>query len=467
MAKKKQPYKSQLPMMTHQNQTIAMGLAEPYILDFSGCGTGKTGSHIITFSEMLSRGSGDEKLLVLAPKSLLHSAWGDDIEKFAPWLKYSVATAANREAAFASDANVYITNIDYAKQLATMFKKKSARDRLVTRGSMFVIDESSSVKHATSARSKGAATISKWFDRRHLMTGTPNSRSITDVWHQAFIADGGKRLGNSFYQFRNQVSSPLQIGNNANAIQWTDLPGAEQVVMALLQDIVIRHKLEDCVDIPPNNSYVVKYQLTTKQRKIYETMKEDALVLLGKGKSISALNAAIVANKLLQISSGAVYDGERAVHVVEDARIELICDLIDARAHSIVVYQWHHQRDQLVVALEKNKWPYAVIDSSVSDTKRREAVRAMQAGELKVLIGHPASMGHGLTLTRATATIWASPTFNAEMVEQVLHRVYRKGQTERTENIFVVAENTYDERAYETSQNRLTLMHSLLSLAEK
>lgn len=454
--------------MSHQTEAVRFITSNPdSVFNMSGCGTGKTAMHIIAYSELLRRGSGDEKMIVLAPKSLLDAAWAEDLQKFAPWLSFSVARAGKRREAFEQDANVYITNVDAAADVAEMAKSKKFRDRIFTTGSILLCDECSAFKHATSIRSKAAAKLAQHADRVHMLSATPNSRTITDIWHQAFMCDNGKRLGNSFYQFRNQVCSPVQVGMSPNAVQWQDKPGAEQVVMALLQDITLRYTLEQCVEMPANHTYSIKYKLTPKQRKAYEQMKELAIVELSDGKHITAVNAAIVANKLLQIASGAVYDGSRLVHAVDDARYELVCDLVDARAHSLVAFQWTHQRDALIRHFEKNGWSWTLIDGTVNDKDRMAAVRAMQNGELKVLLCHPQSAGHGLTLTRATATIWASPTFNAELMEQFRHRIYRKGQTDKTENILVVAEDTYDERAAEVCEGRVSLMNSLLSLAEK
>lgn len=741
MARKKDEIKSHIPLMAHQVVTGLHALQSPPQLDFSDAGTGKTIAHAAAYNTLLERGTGDEKLFVVAPKSLLETAWEDDLRKVNPALSISIAWAHNREEALARDANVYIINTDGVKDLAKLLDNKKARSRLITPGSVFLVDECfpagtlvdtplgsvpieriktgdlvlttdgplpvtetmvkttnelvevtfddgtkvrctenhpfatqtgwvearsvggmrvvrlrvhsnehkaatllqsklqhealtcnaagenangqnknergvgrtpgveqrgtlarrvqtaferssesretetistgrertyspmrsddgsnakqcmgvsvcstnenetrhwlpdelqtglrasgkenrvgsrwelahsaqnlgceerflvgyarvdsvtriqcssdtsvynlhingpenysvagllvhncTSFKHHTSMRSKAAAKVAKLFERRHMLTGTPNSRSITDVWHQVYLADGGRHLGNSFFQFRNQVCEPQQVGMNANAIQWTDKEGAEEAVMAILQDIVIRHRREDCLDLPENQTYAVHYKLTPKQRKAYDQMKELAIAEMSGGKTVTAVNAAIVANKLLQIASGAVYDGERLVHAVEDARYELVCDLVEARAHSLVAFQWTHQRDALVRHFEKNGWSWALIDGTVSSAERKEAVKAFQAGELKVMLCHPMSAGHGLTLTRGTATIWASPTFNAELAEQFRARVFRAGQKLKTENIYVLAEDTYDERAFEICAGRIDLMRSFLSLAEK
>jgi SNF2 family DNA or RNA helicase len=89
-------------------------------------------------------------------------------------------------------------------------------------------------------------------------------------------------------------------------------------------------------------------------------------------------------------------------------------------------------------------------------------VREYQEGKYQVLFAHPQSAGHGLTLTRGTATIWASPTYNLEHFLQGLKRVHRIGQTEKTETIVVVAEGTLDEVVWDALQNKSVKMTELL-----
>ncbi len=400
-------------------------------------------------------------MLVLAPRSLLRSVWVNDIAKFAPTLKVSVADAANRAAAFAVDCDVYVTNVDAVKWLV---EQKPA---FFKRFSELVIDESTAYKHHTSQRSKAVGKIAKYFEYRCCMTGTPNSNSITDIWHQAYILDEGKRLGFSFYKFRDAVCVPNQVGRNAQAIRWVDKEGAEEAVFGLLSDIVIRHKFEDCVDIPPNHRYSLDYELTPKQMKAYVEMEEtQMLVLRGKSPSVLAVNAAAVATKLQQIASGAIYDGTGGYKVIDTGRYEMVMDLVAQRKHSLVIFQWKHQRDALVAEADKRGMTFAVLDGDTSDKERADIVTRFQLGQYDVIFGHPRTVAHGYTLTKGTATIWASPTYDLEHFKQGSKRMHRLGQTQKTETIIVVAKGTIDDKVLEMMEGKNARMTNLLDLFE-
>lgn len=441
----------------HQKKSLAHAAKNKRVFDCSSPGTGKTAVAIWDFERRRKKKGGCA--LVLAPRSLLRSTWYNDFKKFAPTIKVSVATAADRGEAFNAAADVYVTNIDAAVWLAKQPKAFFAKfDTLI-------IDESSAYKHMSSNRSKAVAKITKHFEYRRAMTGTPNGRSITDVWHQVYLLDDGQRLGSSFFQFRNMVCEPKQVGRNARAINWTDKDGAEEAVFNLVGDLVIRHKFEDCVDIPANHRYSMEYVLPSKHRALYDQMEQKQILeFRKKGKIITAINAAVLANKLLQIASGAVYGAVDDAVLVDDGRYSMVTDLIEERKHSLCFFHWKHQRDALVAEAEKRGLSFCVIDGSTSDNERNEYVTAYQMGKYQVMYAHPRSAAHGLTLTKGTTTIWTSPTYDLELYEQGSKRQHRMGQTQKTETITIIAPGTVDERVYEILEGKNARMKNLLDL---
>lgn len=452
----------------HQLVTIDFLSKTPRAFDMSDPGTAKTRAHLA--DAISRRGAGGGKILVVAPKSILQLAWGDDIDKFFPGVRYSIAYATNREKAFRADADIYITNHDAVKWL-TSKECPLPRNYLDAFGTL-ILDESSAFKHASAARSKSARKLSQAIPFMRCMSGTPNSNTIMDIWHQVFMLDQGERLGNSFWKLRNQVCEPKQNGPLPQHVKWVDKPGAEALVYDMIRDISIRHRLEDCVDIPPNHQWNLDFDLDRKTRKAYDDMLRDAVAALESGRVITAIHASSLNQKLLQIAAGAAYTGLAPGDYVEisDTRSEIVLDQVRARSASVVPFIWHHQRDQLsrLAKNPQNPVTFEVIDGGVDDRRRVEIVRDFQAGNLQMLLVHPQSAGHGLTLTKGVATIMASPTYNAEHYKQVFHRVYRASQTHKTETIHVRAKSTIDEHVYDGRLGpKLDSMALFLSLIEQ
>ncbi len=449
--------------MAHQVESIKHDATHPEVFDLSDPGTGKTFVRVACFASRRRAGGGCA--LVLAPRSLLRTAWANDFARFAPDMRVSVANSANRAAAFAAEADAYVTNHDAVKELlklpATYWHKFSE----------IIVDESPAFKHHTSQRSKALGKLIRMkigakkrvFTQRKLLTATPTSNGICDIWHQAYLLDDGQRLGPNFYGFRSSVCSGKQVAASAHAIQWTDKPGAEEAVFGILSEIVVRHRFEDCVDIPDTHIYSMDYALPPKQRKVYDEMALHQLFTAGNN-SITAVQAAALATKLLQISSGAVYDGSGKYVVIDTERYETIIELASHRKHPLVLFFWAHQKELLCAEATKRGLSHCVLDGAASDMSRARMVQDYQAGRYDIMFGHPQIVAHGLTLTRGTSIIWPGPTYNLEWLKQANKRQARIGQAEKTEVITLIAPGTIEEKVYQISQNKDGRMSNLLDL---
>ena len=432
----------------HQIDTTNFILNTPNCLITSDPGTGKPRAVLDAF---VQRG---KKMLVLAPLSILEAAWGDDIKKFQPTLTYGVAYAKNREKILSdSSYKMVITNFEAVNFLVN-------NTHLLQEFDTICIDEFTAFKNRNAKRSKAIANLVQHFDYRIAMSGTPNSNTILDIWHPALLIDDGERLGRRFFSFRSQVCTPVF---NGYANEWQDKPGAEDAVADRLRDITIRHALEDCIDLPENITRTIYTNLSKQVKHYYDTLAEES-VLYTKQGTINAVNAGARVKKLLQLITGAVYTEPGKAQFVHQERYDLIMDLLEQRKHSLVAFNWKHERDHLIKLADKRGFSYEVIDGDVPAQKRRDIVKRFQSGQLKVLFAHPQSASHGLTLTKATTCIWCSPTYNAEHFQQFNRRVHRAGQNKKTETILISARDTWEGIVYKKLNTKLGRMENLLTV---
>ena len=446
------------PLYENQIETRTHLLENPCTYDASDPGTGKTRSEVEAWAARRRVGGGC--LLVLCPKSIMQVAWGDDIDTFFPAeFTYVVATAANRKAAFDSDVDIYITNLDAVTWLAK--QPKAFFDKF----DEVVVDEATAYKNPQSQRSKAANKVADFFDYRRLLCGTPMPKGVLDMWMQMFLLDRGQRLGQSYYKFRSQMCDVKQVGPRPEHRQWTDKPDASTTVAGLIADITIRHKFEDCQNIPPNVQRTKYFELSKKHREQYEEMRQHAIIET-EGHTVMATNAAVLANKLVQIASGSVYSREGEKVQLHPERTELVMELVQEREHSIVFFQWEHQLHALRERADKLGITYESIYGAVPDRKREKIVHGFQEGLYQVLFLQPESAAHGLTLTKATASIWASPTYRPDIMRQGLARIYRAGQEYLTENIRICARGTADEHVFQVMEGKAVRMDALLGFLE-
>ena len=434
----------------HQSATTDHILKNPRCLITSDPGTGKTRS---VLDALLNRGS---RVLVLAPLSILEASWADDIAKFTPQITYAVAYAKNREQAFSGDEQIVITNHDAVKWLLKNKEVLAGFDTLV-------IDEFTAFKNKDSQRSKALKNLKDHFDYRIAMSGTPNSNTILDIWHPMLLVDDGERLGHRFFSFRGSVCTSRF---NGFAQEWVDKDDAELSVAAAIGDINIRYQLEECLTMPEQTVSTLQVQLPSKIMQQYKQLCDDNVLYTGTA-TINAVHAGAKVKKLLQLCTGAVYDEHGIVRNVHSGRYELVMQLVSERKHSLVAFNWKHEKNHLTAMADSMSIKYGVIDGDTPAHHRKDVVDRMQAGQLQVVFCHPQSAGHGLTMTKATAVIWASPTYNTEHYQQFNRRIYRAGQTQRTEIIQIAARDTWEPDVYEKLAGKLERMDELLDILNK
>lgn len=128
-----------------------------------------------------------------------------------------------------------------------------------------------------------------------------------------------------------------------------------------------------------------------------------------------------VANKLLQMANGAVYDENRKVIEIHDLKIEALLEVLEVNDNkpTIVLYNYQHDLDRLKQGLSR---------FNIRELKTNQDKIDWDKGNIHILLAHPASMGHGLNLQAGGSIIvWFGLTYSLENYLQANARLYRQG----------------------------------------
>ena len=399
----------------HQKTTAEFLTGNPKAFCFNEQGTGKTASVIWAVDYLMTLGL-VKRVLVICPLSIMKSAWQQDLFKFAIHRTVTVAYGARekRKQLVRNDAEFVIINFDGVG----IVKKEIMEGGF----DLIVVDEASAYKNAQTARWKDLRDLTKVIKGLWMLTGTPAAQSPVDAYGLAKLVNP-KGVPPFFGQFRDSVM------NKITAFKWAAKPTAQAVVHNILQP-AIRFEKSQCLDLPPVTFAERDAPLTPQQQKYYTILKKQ-LLIEAAGEEISAINAAVLVNKLLQVAGGAVYsDTGEVIEFDVSNRLNVVQEVIEETSHKVLVFvPFTHTIELLQKHLTKNGITCDVINGAVPVNKRSDIVKQFQEQpEPKVLLIQPKAASHGLTLTAANTIVWYAPCNSVETYLQANARIDRPGQ---------------------------------------
>ncbi len=403
-------------------------------------GLGKT---VITLTAIVDMMHGFEvdKVLVIAPLRVARKTWADEIRQWAHTQGLTVSliigTAKQRRAAIQADADIYCINRENTEWLVEQHVVKRRQIRR-WKWDTVVIDESSSFKSRAAKRWQALRRVRQLFERCIQLTGTPSPNGLMDLWAQIYLLDQGERLGKTLTAFRERWFNPPGY----NQFKWTLKAGAEDEIMERLRDICLTLREEDYLELPPVMRNYIPAYLTPEQWDQYQTLERDYVIEINE-KDVTAVNAGVLAGKLLQLANGAVYTDAPAWESFHDGKLEVLLEILeDLDGPVIVCYNFKSDLARIQTALTKTKVNWDLLSDTASEDR-------FNTGDTDVLLMHPASAGHGLNLhfSGAEHIIWFGLNWSLELYQQANARL-TGGHRRKNRNVVIhhiVTEGTIDD----------------------
>lgn len=441
--------------------------SEEHILDNPGCGLflemglGKTVTTLTAINRLMFEELEVSKVLVIAPKRVAEDTWISEKDKWdhLRHLRISIVlgTERQRKAALQAKADIYVINRENVCWLVSFYGGAFPFD-------MLVIDELSSFKSPKAARFKALRQIRPKVDRVVGLTGTPAPNGLLDLWSQVYLLDQGERLGKSVTTYREKYFNPGK--RNGHIIyEYKVRENSYDEIYSKIGDICISMKAEDYLELPKRIDNTIEIKLPKHIQQQYEDFERKQILALEDLADISAVNAAALTNKLLQYANGAVYDSEKNWYEVHTAKLEALEETIEAaNGHPVLVgYSYKHDLIRIMKHLKAHKPQVMEGSKTIAD---------WNAGKIPVLLGHPASMGHGLNMQMGGHMItWFGMPWSLELYQQMCARVDRQGQKFSVINNRLITKGTMDEDVLLALDNKAggqeALMQAVKARVEK
>jgi len=322
---------------------------------------------------------------------------------------------------------------------------------------LIIVDEATHYKNAQSKRWKVLKRVVNEDTWLWMMTGTPAAQSPLDAYGLAKMVNPNA-VPRFFGSFRDMVMTKV------TQFRWVVKPHASDTVFNILQP-AIRFTKEECLDLP-DMTYVKRVvELTRQQKKYYDMLKKSMTMTVGDDE-VTAMNAAIIMNKLLQISAGAVYtdDGDTLEFDIKH-RYKVLKEVIDESSQKVLVFvPFKHTIDILTDKLRNDGVATEVIRGDVPVAKRTDIFKRFQnTPDPRVLVIQPQSAAHGVTLTAANTVVWWGPTSSLETYAQANARVHRSGQKHRC-TVVQLQGSAVEKRVYSLLDNRIDVHTKMIDL---
>lgn len=419
----------------HQLKICSFLTTNKRALCFADMGTGKSLAVVHCIKYLLSIGE-IKRALIIAPLSTLTRTWVDEFFNVDPSITVTKlhGPKTKRIELAANGAQVHVINYEGISVIHNEIKANNY--------DCVVIDEVTSYSNHESKRWKEAYNLFK--DTKYVwgLTGTPILRGVIAAYGQAALVVPHNVKFRSFWEFRNSVQRKI------NDFLWVDRPEAHDIAFSMLRP-AISIKKKDCIDLPSMVHVYREVELDKGQKAFYVKLKEESLVK-DELMQVTAVNAAVLAGKLIQVATGCIYDDDgRALEFDVSGRINETIDFIQKarneastadKGKTIVFAPFKHtaalirkklSESKIIVDGKERKIKAEIIDGDVS-AKRRDDIfgRFKEDNSLDVIVAIPQTMSHGLTLTNASCIVWFGPCTSAETYAQACNRIDRPGQTE-------------------------------------
>lgn len=440
------------PPFAHQKETASFLTAHRRSYCFNSQGTGKTAS-VIWAADYLMKIGKIKRVLVVSPLSIMHSAWIQDLFSVAMHRTAAVAhgTRDKRVAVIKGDFEFVVINYDGISTVQG--ELKAAKFDLV------VCDECTYVKTATTTRWKSLNSVIAPDAMLWMLTGTPAAQSPLDAYGIAKMVNPNK-VPRFFGSWRDMVMTKI------SQFRWVPMPNSKDTVSAALTP-AIRFTKEQCLDLPPVTYQLREIEMTKQQQKYYNKLKKQ-LLIEAAGEQITAPNAAIAMNKLLQLSCGVVYaDNGETIEFDASNRLREVVDAVEAASHKTIVFvPFRHAIEVVAERLRKEGFSVGIINGGVPLNARTKLFKDFQESpDPHVLVIQPQSAAHGVTLTAANTIIWYGPVASVETWLQANERINRPSQVNKM-TVIKISGSPVEKRLYNVLESRETAQKALVSLYE-
>lgn len=450
-----------------QRVVTALYEADPGIQVVMRMGAGKTVCALTAIRELLDDGE-IRAAVAFAPATVARNTWLNEV---ADWshlsglrVEYLPANPQERAAALRRPADVYISSIDAMQQVIDLLRKEYEDDD--PRWDLFVVDEISRFRAPRGERFKKLNRNLKRVRCIWGLTGTPRPNGWEDQWAPIQMVSRGAAWGTGFDDWRRRHFMPMDYQARKWEIHEFAKPAVSKVIDAYTVTVPPEDDATQTFLHGPEYDHVV--DLGEAAQETMRSLEEELLAETGidiandadpdDDDTFYALSEAIATGKMAQVVQGFMYgpDGSVVNRYHPLVKLDALQDMLEGLNGEPALIAYHFAED--LNALQRLLGATAPrLGAEVSEKRAAQTIEAWNNREIKHLLIHPASAGHGLNLQYGgSRIIWYSPTWSPELYAQTCMRLARPGQEETVYSHRIVADHPFEHRRTARVEHKLS-----------
>ena len=435
----------------YQHRGAEFCYENPFCAGWIDMGLGKTVSTLMGLQDMYDDFEAAHTLIV-APLRVARKVWTGEMHKWDHIREFDVqmilntpgATAKENEArkqkAIQTKAEIHIIN---RENIPWLYAQHIDGKRVIRKWKWetVVLDESTSFSYQSSQRWKALRTFRKKMNRVIALTGTPDTRNLVGLWAQIHLLDRGQRLGFSEGEFqRRWFDAPNRFSPSH---KFEPKSYAQKQIQNRLRDIILTLRAQDYLDLEDPWPVWHTVDLTRGERSVYNEMQRNYILNYG-GEVITAVNNGVLANKLLQLANGFIYDSDRNWHDFHNRKTEALMEIIEAAQGPVMIaYNYIPDRIRIERALTKAKINWRLLKTEQDEDD-------WNAGRFDVLVLSPGSAGEGTNLYEngCSDLVWYGLVWSLYQYQQTCARLTggHRAVGKQIQLHHIITENTYESR---------------------
>ena len=348
---------------------------------------------------------------------------------------------------------------------------KFAKAFILAHETMLAVDESTLIKNPKAKRTKNLLALSRDAVYKRILTGFPVTKTPLDLYSQCAFLNPLLLGFKSFWAFKARYAITKQRRLGSHSFEEVIGFHRTEELQELLKEFSVRYTKDKCLDLPEKVYMRREVELTKEQKKAYEQMKKEALMIL-RDEVYTTQTVLTQLMRLQQVVAGSLRSPSGELVLLPNNRIKETLSVLEEVSGKAIIFAVFQTDIEALTKAIAEVYGEDSVASYYGKTPNGERERILEDFQdknspLRFFVSNPHTGGRGLTLTEASYMIFYCNSYDLELRIQAEDRIHRIGQDKSCTYIDLVCPGTIDEKILEALKKKVSISNKVLGEVKK